>query len=135
MTFIYEQPRQITFQEKDYIKQAFLSMLNQSKEEFNKWKSNKNEVFLKQACQKVFAAIEHFFELKKNIDITRHYQFRREFRAIKGINRNTIERLIDKSDSLHQYFYNGQMYESDVTIMEQKYLDIYNYLKDKVREL
>ena len=84
---------------------------------------------------KVTQNIKHFVELKKNIDITRHYQFRREFRTIKGINRNTVEGLINKCDSLHQFFYNGQMYESDVKIIENKYLDVYNYLKNKLKNL
>ena len=135
MTFIYEQPRHITIQEKEYIKTNFMSMLHHSKEEFDKWKSLKNEVFLKQACEKVFVAIEHFVELKKNIDITKHYQFRREFRSIKGININTMENLISKADSLHQFFYNGAMYESDYNIIEKKYLDVYNYLNTKIKEL
>lgn len=135
MTFIYEQPRPITIEEKEYIKDNFKSMLSHSKEEFNKWKHNKNEIFLKQACEKVFVAIEHFVELKKNIDITKHYQFRREFRTIKGINRNTIDTLSFKADALHQFFYNGKMYESDYTIIEKYYLDVFIYLNNKIKEI
>ena len=133
--FIYEEPRQITIQEKEYIKASFLSMVENSKKEFDKWKINSNEVFLKQACEKIFTAAQHFVELKKNIDITKHYQFRREFRTIKGINKNTVETLLSKCDALHQFFYDGQMYESDIKIIEQKYLDVYNYLKSKIKEL
>jgi endonuclease III-like uncharacterized protein len=134
MTFIYEQPRSITIQEKEYIKECFESMLKHSMEEFNKWKKDNNEIFLKQACEKLFCAAEHFVELKRNIDITKHYQFRHEFRSIKGINKNTVNNLIDMADSLHQFFYNGQMYESDIPEIEKKYHTLYQYLKEKIKE-
>jgi hypothetical protein len=118
----------LTMNEKMYIASNLKELLSQSYKEFQRWKSSRNEVFLQQACEKVFSALEHFVELRRNINIHSHADFSREFRLLS---KTDADRLIPLANYLHRFFYEGQGLDADFGVIEKDYLVVYKFLKVK----
>ena len=118
----------LTMSKKMYIASNYKELMNQSYKEFSRWKSTHNEVFLQQACEKIFNALEHYVELRKNVDIKSHSEFAIEFRLL---NRTDASKIIPIANYLHRFFYEGKSLESDLSVIEEDYLMIYKYLKHR----
>lgn len=137
---IYQEPNQLTESEIEYVKSSLINMLEYSRREFQRWKSTHNEIFLKQSGEKLFNATELFVEYVSKKNIESHNQFRRLFRNLANIephnyNKVTINNLIDKANNLHQFFYEGTNIEPDYQEIEAKWIELNNYLKNKIKEI
>jgi hypothetical protein len=103
-------------------------MLRQSRAEFGQWKNNRNIVFLQQACEKVFNALEELSQVRSLSKFESHGDFRSTFRQLKF-----PSNVLSSAEELHKFFYNGESFEKDTKYIESSYLVVYNFLlKQKV---
>ena len=104
-----------------YRRENLKEMLRQSKKEFARWKSTKNEVFLQQACEKLFNVLEMRVEVRSGLDIRTHREFSEEYRKL---NKAQARRIIPLANYLHRFFYEGKALEGDYSAIEETYREV-----------
>lgn len=93
--------------------------------EYNKYKSTGRLIYLQQAGNKLFSAVENYMMLK-------YSQRARSYEAVKGIITDARDKkLLVDAAQLHYFYYNAelQMSRSDA---ESYYKDVYNKMNDRL---
>jgi len=100
------------------VKVNMLSMIKYSKSEFQQYKRTKNIIYLQQAGEKLFNALENYIQYINKIQA-------RNFYEVKNlIKEKTLRILLYDAKNLHIFFYNGEleMNEEDVVDLYESVL-------------
>jgi len=83
--------------------------LRESKREFEKYNKTSRILYLQQACNKLFSAVENYLIVKYNKRV-------KNYQDLKAIVNKRDRMLLTDAAQLHYFYYNGklQMPESDV---------------------
>ena len=99
------------------VKQNMQTMLEYSQKEYALYKKTQEIVYMQQAGEKLFNAIENYIQFK-------YKNQARSFFELKNLVRDkSLKNLLYSAKSLHQFFYNGEL-EMDVADVEELYLDV-----------
>ena len=110
------------------VKSNMLSMLKYSKIEHNKYKQTKNVVYLQQACEKLFNALENYIQYINKIMV-------KSFFEIKNlVKEKSLRKLLYDGQDLHRFFYRGEL-EMNVEDVIDLYLSVYERLNDRIKRL
>lgn len=111
---------------KEKFKIDYLNKFKYSKLEFDKYKETSHIIYLQQACNKLFSSVENYLMYKYNRKVTSYQQLR------DIINNNENDKiLLSLANSLHVFFYNGEVYMNRVEI-EDTYMLVYNKMKNRL---
>lgn len=94
--------------------------------EYAKFNKTKNIVYLQQAGEKLFNAIESYIQYKRKVNVDSFYE-------LKNLATKSQKKLLYKGRELHRFFYNG-LNEYDIETAERKYLKLYKQLKNKTKK-
>jgi hypothetical protein len=118
------EPVVLTMSEEAYFRKNSQELVRQSERELAEWKRSRNEVFLQQACEKAFSALEQVTSLRSKRKFSSHAEFRKVFRlTFKG--RDSL--LLD-ADEIHKFFYNGLSFD-DPVVMERSLARVLSFVK------
>jgi len=89
------------------VKENMKNMIKYSKQEFNTYKSTKDIVYLQQAGEKLFNALENYIQFINRVEAFSFY-------GIKNlIKEKSLRRLLYDGKDLHRFFYRG---ENEMTV-------------------
>lgn len=110
------------------VRENLLNMIKYSKQEYNTYKQTKNIVYLQQAGEKLFNALENYISF---INKTRVEYFQQLRTMIKE--KSLVKLLYDARD-LHRFFYHGtnEMIEQDANIIYQSVL---NRIENRIKNI
>lgn len=105
------------------VKSNMLSMIKYSKEEYQQFKKTKNIIYLQQAGEKLFNALENYIQYINKIQA-------RNFYEIKSlIKERPLRQLLYDAQNLHRFFYNGEL-----EMNTEDVADLYDSVLKRVEE-
>jgi len=104
-------------------------MMKYSRREYDQYKSSKNQIYLQQACEKLFSALNNYIEIVNNTRISGAPDVKRLV-----VKEKSLAELYYDCLGLHRYFYTGD-YDVDVGFIESKYLESYKKLQQRIMRL
>ena len=104
-------------------------MMKYSKQEYEEYKTTKKQIYLQQACEKLFSALNNYVEIINNTRVSGSPDVKRLV-----VKEKSLAELYYVCLGLHRYFYTGD-YDVDVTFIEKKYLDSYKKLQKRITRL
>lgn len=108
----------------DFFARNWRSLVRQSEHEFRQWKAGGNVVFLQQACEKAFNALEQVTSLRSRQKFGSHAEFRTAFRKLHPKEQS----LLDDADAVHRFFYNG-LADEETGVIEERYRKVMAFVK------
>lgn len=112
---------------KEVFKRDFGTKIKESNKEFKLYKKTDKIIYLQQACNKIFSAVENFLMHK-------YSQRHRNYSAVREMvssNQSDYDLLID-ANQLHRFYYNAEL-QMDRYDAEAIYKRVYVDLKNKLR--
>lgn len=112
----------------DAVKQNMLSMIKYSKQEYQQFKKTKEVVYLQQAGEKLFNALENYVQYINKIQA-------RNFYEIKSlIKEKSLRQLLYDAQDLHRFFYNGEL-EMNVEDVTDLYESVLSRTEERIKRL
>ena len=101
--------------------------LDYANREYKKYRTEGNLIYLQQAGNKLFSAVENYLMIKYGKRV-RNYA-----KLLNMVNSNKNDsRLLTQAVQLHYFFYNADLHMDRYTA-EVIFLDVYNKLKNRIR--
>lgn len=110
------------------VKANMLSMMKYSKIEFEEYKRTGDIVFLQQAGEKLFNALENYIQY---VQITRYASY---YEMHLNVKEKPLKKLLYDAKRLHQFFYNGEL-EISKDYAEEEYIRISALLETRIKRL
>lgn len=108
------------------VKSNMLSMIKYSEIEYNEYKNTGNVIYLQQAGEKLFNAIENYIQYVNQIQAQTFYE-------IKGlVKEKPLRKLLYDGRDLHRFFYNGEL-EMNKEDADEIYVSVRNRLKARIK--
>lgn len=109
------------------LKRNMEGMLRYSQEEFAEFKRTGDVVFLQQAGEKLFSAVENYISLKSKVRVESYYE---AMQLAKGD--RELRNLLYDAKILHQFFYNGES-EMRAEDIEPRYRKVLARLQARIK--
>lgn len=110
------------------VKENMLSMLKYSELEFKEYKKTNDIIYLQQAGEKLFNALENYIQYTDKIRYNSFYEF------TQNVKEKPLRKLLYDAKRLHQFFYNGEL-EMKLEDAEDEYIRISTILKGRIKRL
>lgn len=110
------------------VKQNMLSMLKYSKIEFKEYKKTGDIIYLQQAGEKLFNAIENYIQYVNKVRYSSYYEI------TQNVKEKPLRKLLYDAKRLHIFFYNGEL-EMRVDDAEDEYIRISSVFESRIRRL
>ncbi len=103
-----------------------MNKVNESDVEFDKYKKENKVIYLQQACNKLFSAVENFLMIK----YSRRYKNYQDIKRMVSGNR-VDSLLLSEAVQLHYFYYNGDL-QMDRYDAETLYKEVRRKLKNRI---
>ena len=110
------------------VKQNMLSMLKYSKLDFKEYKKTNDIIYLQQAGEKLFNALENYIQFINKTRYNSYYELQ------YNVKEKSLLRLLYNAKRLHQFFYNGEL-EFRKEYIEDEYIRISSILEVRIKRL
>ena len=115
----------LTLENEQYLRENSRELVRQSLRELAAWRRTRNVVFLQQAGEKAFSALEQVTSVRSHKEFDSHTSFTKVFRKVfPGKNE-----VLQDANILHQFFYNGKVFEPETRIIEEKYHRVIKFVR------
>lgn len=110
------------------VRRNMTSMLDYAEREFKQYKKTGDVVYLQQAGEKLFNAIENYIQYVNRMRYENFYEIQR------SIKEKPLKRLLYDARNLHRFFYNGEL-EMTPEYAEEEFIRISALMKGRVKRL
>jgi hypothetical protein len=111
------------------VKENIKNMMKYSKNEYQKYKKTRNIIYLQQAGEKLFNAIENYIGLANKVFVDSFYSAKQ-----LTMRNKPLRKLLYDGRALHRFFYNSTN-ELDAYEAESLYIRTYKNLNERIRRL
>lgn len=120
-----EQVIPLSVADEEFFRLNSKELLRQSLVELAHWRRTNNVAFLQQASEKAFNVLEQVTSVKSHRELGDHGTFTKVFRKTfpgKG-------EVLRSAHELHQFFYNGLIFEPETKVIEEKLKRVLSFVK------
>lgn len=110
------------------VKENMKSMVKYSKSEYNKYKSTRNIIYLQQAGEKLFNAIENYIQFINKLMVGSFYEIK------SLVKEQPLRKLLYDAQDLHRFFYRGEL-EMNIIDAENLYKSILIKFEQRIERL
>jgi len=108
---------------KESFKHDIKTKINHADIEYKKYKKDDKLIYLQQACEKMYSAVENFLMIKYE---TRAHSYQQLYYRVLANDKDSA--LLSSAQMLHEFFYNGE-----IKMLRTDADRVYNSVRDRLK--